>query len=366
MSTARSSPKTGLVASGALARIVLLLLSLAGMAGAWLGGERLRALTAVLASLVRLVAPTSIITVLATLALLLVTLRVAGAVRQRWVLIRQTALAQGTQQGRAALLEEVRVVVHGHLKPYVIEIEHRLAAVQGATDAGQRELLLRELDFSVQRLRQQVIGLHGQIAAPIPEHATALPDDLERTLREVTWNFRSLPLRVTLEVAGTPRPIPARLVAALELTLYNALTNAHTHAQAQRVQVSLRYELDGVVLAVSDDGRGFDVARTRAQATGRGLHDLERAASTLGGRVDVFSVVGQGSEVTMRLPLPRPSLGWAAPAAQSVETPEKEVLHDDTNASTTTVGARSAWRGGGADHDPAPARLGGGRHRDRT
>jgi signal transduction histidine kinase len=311
-------------------------------------------------------APIVLITTLAVFALTLVAARAALGWRRRRQAETQATLAQGARQGRAALLEEVRIVVHGHLKPYVVEIEHRLAAMHAATDTLQRELLLRELDYSVQRLRQQVIGLHGQVAEPVLEHASALPSDLERTLREVTWNFRALLPRVTLEVAGAPRPITRRAVAALELMLYNALTNAHTHGEGQFAQVRLCYDLDTVALSVSDNGRGFDVARTRAEARGRGLHDLERTAAELGGRVDIFSVVGQGTEITMWLPLSRPALGWAAPSAPTTEH-DKEDLNGRTNTTTPTVGARGLWRGGGADVEvAAAAHPGGGRHRDRA
>lgn len=308
-----------LVASGTLARVSLILLALSGVLGAWLGAEHFRTLMVRLWTLLITLAPTALLNGLAVFVLTLAAARAALRWRRQRLAERQAALAQGTEQGRAELLEEVRVVVHGHLKPYVAEVEHRLAALHAASDAVQQRLLLHELDFSVQRLRQQVIGLHGQVAAPIPAHATALPDDLERTLREVTWNFRSLLPRCTLEIAGAPRPIPQRLVAALELMLYNALTNAQSHAQARLVQVRLQYELDVVMLTVSDDGRGFDVARTRAQARGRGLHDLERTAVELEGRLDVFSVVESGTEITMRLPLARPALGWAAPVPHAID-----------------------------------------------
>lgn len=302
-----------LIASGILARLALLLVALAGIAGAWWGSDQVRALLIRLTALLMILAPVALIVAVVAFMLLLAVARAALRWRQRRQAEWLAVLAQGAQQGRAALLEEVRVVVHGHLKPYLVEIEHHLAAVRAATDTAQRELRLYDLDESVHQLRQQLLRLHGQVAEPIGAHLSPLQGDLERTLREVTWNFRSLLPRVTLEVAGTPRPIPNRLVAALELLLYNALMNAQSHAEAQRVQVRLHYALEMVTLAVSDDGRGFDVARTRSLARGRGLLDLEHTATRLGGCVEIFSIVGQGSEVTMRLPLPRPALGWAAP-----------------------------------------------------
>jgi len=365
MATATRITPTRLIASGTLAQIVLLLLSLGGVAGAWWGGDRMPGFVLRLWALLPIRVPPAPIAALAVVVLTLAAARAAGRRRGRRQVERQRVLAQGAQQGRAALLEEVRIVVHGHLKPYVVEIAYHLAAVRAATDPRQQELLLRELDESVQQLRAQVLRLHGQVAQPIGEHATALPNDLEHTLREVTWNFRSLLPRVTLEVMGARRALPQRAVVALELLLYNALTNAHTHAQARLVQVRLHYELDMVTLAVSDDGRGFEVGQTRAHMQGRGLHDLERIASELGSCVEIFSIVGQGSEITMRLPLPRPTLGWAAPRVAPEH--DKEVIDERTDTTAPALGARDGWGGGDAAADAiTTAHPGGRRHRDRA
>src|SRR5437764_1387964 len=86
----------------------------------------------------------------------------------------------------------------------------------------------------------QILQLFGQVAKGTNEEASgsALPTNLERTLIEVTKNFRKLVPRCTLEVAGQPRAaIPEYVRVALEMGLYNALSNAYSHGQAQAVHV---------------------------------------------------------------------------------------------------------------------------------
>src|SRR6185295_7037845 len=132
------------------------------------------------------------------------------------------------------------------------------------------------------------------------------------TLREVTRNYRALIPRCTLEVAGQPSATIAPGVRnALMMVLYNALANAQQHGQAQAVRVRLEYHLEAVVLTVQDDGRGFDVAQAQ-QNGGRGIHDMRALANQHGGDIDIASVVGQGTEIVLTVPLTRPQLGWAA------------------------------------------------------
>jgi signal transduction histidine kinase len=56
-----------------------------------------------------------------------------------------------------------------------------------------------------------------------------------------------------------------------------------------------------VVLAVHDDGTGFDPAASRSQ--GHGLANMQARAATLGGSVNVVSAPGKGTRVLLTLPV---------------------------------------------------------------
>jgi signal transduction histidine kinase len=81
-----------------------------------------------------------------------------------------------------------------------------------------------------------------------------------------------------------------------------ALRNVARHAKAQRVEVLLRGVEDGVQLAVSDDGIGFDPA-----AIGRhpslGLASMRERVNLVKGEVDIESAPGQGTTVLAWVPL---------------------------------------------------------------
>jgi signal transduction histidine kinase len=56
------------------------------------------------------------------------------------------------------------------------------------------------------------------------------------------------------------------------------------------------------VLEVDDDGRGFDPAQT---TTGQGLGNLQERAAELGGQAEIHSAVGEGTRVSVRIPMTR-------------------------------------------------------------
>ncbi len=102
------------------------------------------------------------------------------------------------------------------------------------------------------------------------------------------------------------RSLPPRLPdldLEQELVVYRvvqeALTNAARHAGARAVELAVSLD-DGVLRArVRDDGRGFRPVAT----DGGGVTSMHERALLVQGRVDVASVLGEGTTVSLELPV---------------------------------------------------------------
>ena len=83
-----------------------------------------------------------------------------------------------------------------------------------------------------------------------------------------------------------------------------ALRNAFRHAQAGRVEVEIRYDDEQFRLRVRDDGKGIDPAVLADQGLEGhyGLRGMPERAALIGGKLAVWSEVGAGTEVELRLP----------------------------------------------------------------
>jgi signal transduction histidine kinase len=80
-----------------------------------------------------------------------------------------------------------------------------------------------------------------------------------------------------------------------------ALSNAVRHGRAARILLSMTVR-DGVpTLVVSDDGIGFDVSRDPGQGH-HGLANIRARATAVGGRLEIRSSPGSGSQVILELP----------------------------------------------------------------
>jgi signal transduction histidine kinase len=109
----------------------------------------------------------------------------------------------------------------------------------------------------------------------------------------------ALPMAVRADPALRGMRFPPPIEATAWYVLAEALSNVVKHAKASEVEVSL-HRVDGSLrLSVRDDGLGFDPADRR----GLGLAGLSDRLDTVNGSVSIDSAVGQGTLVTVRIPL---------------------------------------------------------------
>jgi signal transduction histidine kinase len=78
-----------------------------------------------------------------------------------------------------------------------------------------------------------------------------------------------------------------------------ALTNAFRHARARRVWLRVTYGPGTLQLSVRDDGQGFDPQLL--QEGGFGLVSMRERSEHIGGRLQIDTRPGAGTEVTLTL-----------------------------------------------------------------
>jgi PAS domain S-box-containing protein len=86
-----------------------------------------------------------------------------------------------------------------------------------------------------------------------------------------------------------------------------ALANVRKHAQPRTILVTMGEEAEMITVAVTDDGRGFDVADIRSRPSAAlhfGLDTLVERVRAAGGFVDIESAPGEGTRVSIAVPNP--------------------------------------------------------------
>ena len=159
--------------------------------------------------------------------------------------------------------------------------------------AASREAM-EELRASVGVLRTG----DGQVASRAPAPGLGQLDGLLEAARGGG-------LRVEAAVAGDPRPLPPAVDLTAYRILQESLTNVVRHAAATTATVAIRYEPDGVVIEVGDDGRGPAGAAPGGEPPGYGVTGMAERAAAVGGRLEAGPGPAGGFRVRARLPAGR-------------------------------------------------------------
>ena len=182
----------------------------------------------------------------------------------------------------------------------------------------ERRHLARELhDDLTQRLARLAIdaarmpGMHKDLVRLSEDvHALsyrlhpALLDDLglvEALRAECDRVGRDGALRVEVDASGVPDELPDETSLCLFRVAQEALSNVARHAHASAVTVLLSSRRRGLQLAVSDNGSGFDPARTSDHAS-LGFAGMRERVRLLRGELDIESTPGRGTTVVAWVP----------------------------------------------------------------
>jgi signal transduction histidine kinase len=119
-------------------------------------------------------------------------------------------------------------------------------------------------------------------------------------VRELLDQARDAGMSVSLTLEGAVRPLPEGAELAAYRVVQESLTNTRKHGGlAAAAAVTLRYEPDGLLLQVTDDGLG---AAAAADGVGHGLTGMRERIEMYGGTVQAGPLPGGGYQVTAQLP----------------------------------------------------------------
>ena len=203
---------------------------------------------------------------------------------QRQGLVRR--LLSATEEERRRLARELHDEISQLLTVIQLSLHH--VEVDTPEMSRARDLLAKtqqEIHRIIYDLRPSLLddlGLSAALKSHAQEHLARQGLSLSLEIEE------GLPARPEIEIAT--------------FRIYQELvTNILRHAQAEHVSIEL-YERDGrLVLAVEDDGVGFD---PDAKSAGVGLTGMRERAALLNGSIRFDSEPGMGTHVVVEIPIP--------------------------------------------------------------
>jgi signal transduction histidine kinase/ligand-binding sensor domain-containing protein len=166
--------------------------------------------------------------------------------------------------------------------------------------------------------KQRIDGAIEQASNAITEGRDAVHElrsgglastELAQSIRDFAKEILSQPSTETLpefsvQVEGAARDLNPMVRDEAYRIAAEALRNAVRHGRAQRIEVDIRYDQERLQLRIRDNGKGIDLSLLdKEHSPGHwGLRGMRERADLLGGTFEVWSEVGSGTEVELRIP----------------------------------------------------------------
>ncbi len=206
-------------------------------------------------------------------------------------------LIAGLETERARIARDLHDGVCQEIAAVSVDLSYLRQHADGLRGSEARDILLaveRRTAGVAESLRLMSHGLHSSVL----QHIGLVPA-LQSHCAEVE---RQHHVEVTFHADGDVEPTSPAVALSLFRIAQEALGNAARHGHARHATVSLERDGRYLALAVSDDGKGFDVVAA-SQNGGLGLLSIEERARLVEGDVSVRSRPGSGTIVDVRIPV---------------------------------------------------------------
>ena len=183
--------------------------------------------------------------------------------------------------------------LHDGAQQHLVALKVKLGLVEllATRDPDKAKATIVELkhdaDEALETLRDLARGIYPPLLAD-----KGLAAALQSQAAKAT-----LPVRVDADGIGR---YPQETEAALYFCTLEALQNVQKYAAASDVLVRLRDGGEELLVEVSDDGRGFNLATV---TRGAGLTNMEDRLDALGGRLQITSAPGEGTTLRAMVPI---------------------------------------------------------------
>jgi signal transduction histidine kinase len=229
---------------------------------------------------------------------------------------REQSVRQALTEQRLQIARELHDIVAHAMS--VVAVQAGVGAHVIATRPDQAAKTLDAIEVTARSALTETRHLLGILRddADAAAPASLVPSPGIGNLSALVERFAAAGLPVTLTVEGQARPLSPGLELSAYRIVQEALTNVVRHArQPTQAAAVIRYQDDGVVVEVTDDGQGEGgPARARAPGAGsapseaapgtagHGLTGMRERASVFGGEFRAGSRPEGGFRVVARLP----------------------------------------------------------------
>lgn len=199
--------------------------------------------------------------------------------------------------------------LHDETSQALTSLTFRLqAAIQMAETKGFGDAKFKE---SLRKAHSDAVHTGNEVVKLMMDLRPTLLDDLGMPAaihRYAEDTLEAKGIDVTMEFIGGEYRLPAEVEVACFRVAQGLISNILRHSEAKNVSIKVEYKARQAVLYIEDDGIGFNINKfTEIEPNGRGagLFTMRERLRLVGGIGIIESKPGQGTKITVTVPIIR-------------------------------------------------------------
>jgi len=189
------------------------------------------------------------------------------------------ALINGEEQERKRLAREL----HDGLIGQVTGLKMNLERIARDHEPNDLSFVTEQLGSVIAELRQTAHNLEPTVLKNY---------GFEEAMRQFCQQMSSSAIEINFYSRGLEALKDKNIVLTLLRMIQELITNAVKHADATQIIVQAGLKDGFLLIEVEDDGKGFDTKQVKRNM---GLNNLESRVKSLGGRLEIDSRIGEGT-----------------------------------------------------------------------
>ena len=214
-------------------------------------------------------------------------------------------LSKKTMKAHEEERKRIAREIHDGPAQAVVNLSFRLEICKRLLMDGKKDELAGEIEKLGKSIRSTVKEMRGIIYDLKP---TFLEEGLIKAVQRYIEVFSDENgIQVNFKVSGDDLRTEYYITSTVYRIIQEALTNVKKHAEARQVTIRLDISNTGILLQVSDDGRGFQMEDLKTGHLNRmkggfGLEGIRERAELVRGSTTIKSAPGQGTAIFVEIP----------------------------------------------------------------
>ncbi|MEE8340499.1 MAG: PAS domain S-box protein [Candidatus Neomarinimicrobiota bacterium] len=194
------------------------------------------------------------------------------------------------------------ITLHDKLGQLLIAIKYKISELNNKVEKAEHKQIIDEISKVLKDTIKESRNITYELSPPVLYEMGLVS--------AISWKLEDIEKNKKIKTSLTDESNSYKLEEKIEIIIYRVISellqNVLKHAKAKNVTITLKLLPNSFIIAVKDNGIGFDLNATKNRAVAQkkfGLFSIMERIRYIGGEMTIKTALKKGTEAVIKLPL---------------------------------------------------------------